>query len=106
MEAAAASAAGAALAADLVVAVHGAGAINSIFLRPGAAWIDLLPPRATNFAPTFLATAQRLGITWYTLPLSEEACGPEVDPHNQPFFDADVTALKAFVSLALGNEAR
>ena len=87
------------------MAVHGAGAINSIFLRPGTAWIDLLPPRATNFAPTFLATAQRLGIAWYTLPLKETDPKAE-DPHNQAYFDVDVTALRAFVALAVGAEAR
>ena len=102
----------AALNADIVVAVHGAGAINSIFLRPGAAWVDLLPPRATNFAPTFMALAQRLSVAWYTLPLTEipDAASGVVpadrDAHNQPAFDVDVTAVKAFIALALGTEAR
>ena len=94
-----------ALSADLVLAVHGAGAINSLFLRPGAAWVDLLPPRALNYAPTFLATAQRIGVRWYTLPLREFAPG-RGQAHNQPWFDVDLPAMRAVIALALGTEPR
>ena len=100
--------AAAALSSDLVLAIHGAGTVNSIFLRRGAAWIDLLPPRSLNFAPVFLATSQRLGVRWYTLPLVEQFVegAPRLDAHNQPFFDADLPATTAVMSLALGREAR
>ena len=93
-----------ALGADIVIAIHGGGTINSIFMRPGAAWIDLLPPRALHYAATFMSTAQRLGVRWFTLPLREKDA--EADAHDQPFFDADVLATKAFIALALGTEAR
>jgi capsular polysaccharide biosynthesis protein len=92
-----------ALSADMVLAVHGAGTVNSLFARPGTAWVDLLPPRATQYAPTFLSTAQRLGLHWYTLPLAEANCS--ADPHDQPFFSVFTMAARAFVALALGSEA-
>jgi len=59
-------------AADVVLAIHSAGSINLMFMRPGTTFIDLLPPRGTNYQPTMLALAQRFQVRFFTMPLIED----------------------------------
>ena len=58
--------------ADLVLGIHSAGSINLMFMRPGTAFVDLLPPRGTNYQPTMLALAQRFDVRFFTMPLIED----------------------------------
>ena len=89
--------------ADLVIAVHGAGSVNLWFLRPGAAWIDLLPARVPTFQPVMLALAQRFGVRFATQPLKDENVTYH-KPHDAPYYGVDVNALAGLVSLMVGAE--
>ena len=89
--------------ADAVIAVHGAGSVNLWFLRPGAVWIDLLPPRVPSYQPVMLALAQRFGVRFATHPLIDENCTYD-KPHDAPYYGVDSGALSGLVSLMLGVE--
>ena len=89
--------------ADAVVAVHGAGSVNLWFLRPGAIWIDLLPPRVPAYQPVMLALAQRFGVRFASHPLIDENCTYH-KPHDAPYYGVDVLALSGLVSVMLGTE--
>ena len=89
--------------ADLVIAVHGAGTMNLWFMRPGSAWIDLLPPRAVQYQPVMLALAQRFGVRFFTQPLLEiNVSAPE--PHDHPYYNVHPGAVASLASLVLGAE--
>ena len=73
-------------------------------MRPGTAFVDLLPPRGTNYQPTMLALAQRFGVRLYTMPLVEDDCTPGSSTHDQAAYAVDVDATRALVALAVGHE--
>lgn len=135
--------------ADAVLGIHSAGSINLMcvraaaatahsafglihptlfvrFMRPGTAFVDLLPPRGTNYQPTMLALAQarwgvgivvevtvsmrclrrvqRFDVRLYTMPLIEDDCSPGSSTHDQAAYAVDVEATRALVALAIGHE--
>ena len=94
-----------ALSAALVVAAPGAGNVNALFVRPGTAGSELVPPGSMMDAAMYLAIAQRLGIRWYTLPLIASDPGPHNSPRFHRYYDVDHMPLRQFAALALGTEA-
>jgi hypothetical protein len=90
-------------AADLVIAVHGAGSMNVWFMRPGSAWIDLLPPRSVAYQPTMLAVAHRFGVRFFTQPLIEGNCTTD-EPHDAPEYRVHPGAVTGLASLVMGLE--
>ena len=93
--------------ADIVVGAHGAGSVNLWFLRPGAAWVDLIPPRVTDLSPVMLALAEREGVRFYSQPLVEfdwQTTKMIDNSISAPFFDVDIKAITGLVSIVLGEE--
>lgn len=91
--------------ADLVLAVHGVGGASALlFMRPGTAFIDLLPPRATAAQPELLSLALRLGVRLFTAPVREADCAAGAPVLDQATYTADVDATRALAALVVGHE--
>jgi hypothetical protein len=89
--------------ADLVIAVHGTGVLPLMAAAaPGAAWLDLLPPRAHGAFPAYYPAARAAGVTLHTLMLKERDCNASA--FDQPVYDADASATAAVAALALRAE--
>ena len=57
--------------ADAVVAAHGSGSLNIGFCRPGVSYIDLLPPRSTEFSTVFPVFGAAMSLKVSQVPLIE-----------------------------------
>lgn len=90
--------------ADAALAVHGVGAAAPLFMRPGTAFVDLLPPRAQAAQPALVGLALRLGVRVFTVPVQEQDCAPGASVLDQESYAADVEATRALVALAVGHE--
>ena len=89
--------------AAVVVAMHGAGGMWMLGMRPGTAWIDLVPPRASEFANVFRMVAARLGVVFHTQTVEEAACSSEILAHYQDAFVADPAGVAAAVRALLAS---
>jgi hypothetical protein len=91
--------------ADLVAAVHGAGVAWALpALRPGAVWVDLMPPRTRGRALVYVPAAAAAGVTLQRLTLMDTNCS-DAEPYagRNSLAVSDVT-LAAVVALALRTE--
>lgn len=89
--------------ADLVIAVHGTGVLPLMAAAaPGAAWLDLLPPRAHAAFPQYYAAARAASVRLHTLMLKERDCNASA--YGQPVYDADTSATAAVAALAIRAE--
>jgi hypothetical protein len=90
--------------ADLVVASHGTGTVGFLpALRPGAAWIDLVPPRTPGRYVEYAPLAEAAGVALYTLMLREADCNA-TESWEQAELNVDGVALAAMAARALRTD--
>ena len=92
-------------ASDVIIALHGAGNMMMLASRPGTAWLELMPPRATPVVGIYRGMAQRLGLRYFMQTLSEHKCDPAVHFHMQDAFTADVESVAAHVKAILASSS-
>lgn len=92
--------------ADVVVGIHGAGHMMMLAARPGAAWLELMPPRAWPVTGIYRAMAARQRLGYHMQTLWERSCDPSQHFHMQPSFTADAVAVAAHVGAILAQQER